>query len=448
MRITLYPDSPWSKYTVINLPRRYFWAVLLALLAVVAGGIYWSALRLTESWVETQDPRVAELIRAERREFLDAAVSRLGDDSDDMQILMRQLAELGNLIVMRLGLPEAIKPEEVPLPGVGEGSPGGAAGISNLDERFTAFDKSLRRLEDIFQFYGEESGHFSMRVATLPQLDPPPLIGDGDFPISSAFGPRKHPVTGLPDKHKGYDYVAPTGTPVVAAADGFITRVFKNPFYGNAVEIHHGDDLSTLYAHLNKARAEKGIYVRRGDIIGYVGSTGRSTGPHLHFEIRAEGTPISKTVFKKKYRERIAQLNIASGDDGDEANTASNSHEAIQIESPDATVVEDLEGEYSSKDDSIVKDDGDEVNIASESDNDTMTPEPVHIDVLTFRYKHEGEIKEKNFDCMGDGNINQITLRDSDLNIYHYKGVKPEELLEELNSICKGIVRQLGVMSQ
>ena len=108
--------------------------------------------------------------------------------------------------------------------------------------------------------------------------------------ISSGFGWRIHPVTGQRKLHKGVDFAAPTGTPIFAAADGVVTDAgWTDGGYGNIVELRHSDGSVTLYAHTNKVYVSKGQSVNRGQAIAEVGTTGRSTGPHLHFEVQPDG---------------------------------------------------------------------------------------------------------------------------------------------------------------
>jgi murein DD-endopeptidase MepM/ murein hydrolase activator NlpD len=108
--------------------------------------------------------------------------------------------------------------------------------------------------------------------------------------ISSGFGWRVHPITGERRLHKGVDFAAPTGTPIFAAADGVVTDAgWTDGGYGNIVELRHADGTLTLYAHTNQVYVAKGQSVRQGQPIAEVGSTGRSTGPHLHFEIQPDG---------------------------------------------------------------------------------------------------------------------------------------------------------------
>ncbi|MFN6142651.1 MAG: peptidoglycan DD-metalloendopeptidase family protein [Pseudanabaena sp.] len=108
--------------------------------------------------------------------------------------------------------------------------------------------------------------------------------------ISSGFGWRVHPVTGERRMHNGVDFAAPTGTPIFAAADGVVTEAgWTNGGYGNIVELRHSDGSVTLYAHTSRVYVSKGQVVNRGQAIAEVGTTGRSTGPHLHFEVQPDG---------------------------------------------------------------------------------------------------------------------------------------------------------------
>ena len=118
--------------------------------------------------------------------------------------------------------------------------------------------------------------------------------------ISSGFGYRRHPILGYRKKHRGLDFAAPRGTPILAAGKGTVKYVGRKGAYGNFVEIKHNDTYSTAYAHMQKfARGmRKGYRVRQGQVIGYIGSTGRSTGPHLHYEIRKKGIRINPAKFK------------------------------------------------------------------------------------------------------------------------------------------------------
>lgn len=108
--------------------------------------------------------------------------------------------------------------------------------------------------------------------------------------LSSLFGSRIHPITGKPNNHTGIDIPASKNTNIYAAKSGVVTTSTYNSSYGNYVVVSHSDGTSTLYAHMNSRAVSKGETVSQGQVIGYVGTTGRSTGYHLHFEVRVNGT--------------------------------------------------------------------------------------------------------------------------------------------------------------
>jgi murein DD-endopeptidase MepM/ murein hydrolase activator NlpD len=115
--------------------------------------------------------------------------------------------------------------------------------------------------------------------------------------MSSNFGMRVHPVLGGFRMHKGVDLPATTGTPIHATADGVIGRADWFGGYGLCVEIEHGANLETRYGHMSRIAVAEGQHVHRGDVIGYVGSTGRSTGAHLHYEVRIGGEAVNPVPY-------------------------------------------------------------------------------------------------------------------------------------------------------
>lgn len=115
--------------------------------------------------------------------------------------------------------------------------------------------------------------------------------------ISSPFGYRRDPYTGQPAMHPGIDFAAPRGTPIDAAADGTVSFVGRIHGYGNVVQITHDNGIMTRYAHMERQKAHVGEIVKAGEVIGFVGSTGRSTGPHLHFEVRINGRAVNPEPF-------------------------------------------------------------------------------------------------------------------------------------------------------
>lgn len=118
--------------------------------------------------------------------------------------------------------------------------------------------------------------------------------------LSSSFGIRKHPILGFNKMHKGTDFAAPMGTPIMASGDGKITRSRWCGGGGNCVKIKHNSTYSTVYAHMSKfgRNIKEGVRIKQGQIIGYVGSTGMSTGPHLHYEVIENGRKINSQKLK------------------------------------------------------------------------------------------------------------------------------------------------------
>ena len=127
--------------------------------------------------------------------------------------------------------------------------------------------------------------------------------------ISSPYGTRVHPVLGYIKMHTGIDYAAPEGTPIRAPADGNVTFRGWKGGYGNTVMLQHTNGVETLYGHMS-AYAPIGSSVKAGDIIGYVGSTGRSTGPHLHYEARINGQHVNPAAVALPTR-KMESINMA-----------------------------------------------------------------------------------------------------------------------------------------
>ena len=130
--------------------------------------------------------------------------------------------------------------------------------------------------------------------------------------ISSGYGMRHHPVLGYSKMHKGVDFAAPTGTPIYAAGDGVVERANRFGGYGNYIRIRHNGNYQTAYAHLNgfAKGIAAGTRVRQGDVIGYVGTTGRSTGPHLHYEVLENGAQTNPASLKLPSGETLAGADL------------------------------------------------------------------------------------------------------------------------------------------
>lgn len=117
--------------------------------------------------------------------------------------------------------------------------------------------------------------------------------------VSSNFGFRRHPISGGRKLHSGIDLAAPTGTPVYATAMGVVTGAGWNGGYGLLIQLGHADNYQTRYGHLSRLAVRAGQIVEPGELIGYVGSTGRSTGPHLHYEVRRAGSAVNPVPYMR-----------------------------------------------------------------------------------------------------------------------------------------------------
>ena len=158
-------------------------------------------------------------------------------------------------------------------------------------------------------------------VFERPTVSVPSIMPVRGARTSSNYGMRTHPVLGRRRMHSGIDLAAPTGTPVYATADGLVGRADWFSSYGLYISIDHGADLETRYAHLSRLAVAAGDRVEKGQVIGYVGSTGRSTGPHLHYEVRVDGVAVNPNPYMIESQEltRLAEQRAlsASGQQGD-----------------------------------------------------------------------------------------------------------------------------------
>lgn len=132
-------------------------------------------------------------------------------------------------------------------------------------------------------------------LAHLPAIQP---VANKDLRrLSSGFGNRLHPILKIQKQHKGIDFAASVGTPIYATGDGKVVLAGRHGGYGNTVIINHGYGYETLYAHMNRVKAKNGQKVKRGDIIGFVGSSGMSTGAHLHYEVHKDGQVVDPVSY-------------------------------------------------------------------------------------------------------------------------------------------------------
>ncbi len=173
-------------------------------------------------------------------------------------------------------------------------------------ESLATGDKKFRELFASWVALDKAGPDAPVERATVAIPSLMPLAGGR---MTSGYGMRTHPVIKKRRRHKGVDIAAPTGTPVYATADGMVGRADWFSTYGLYISIDHGADMETRYAHLSRLAVAAGQRVRKGDLIGYVGSTGRSTGPHLHYEVRVDGVAVDPIPYMVERTPRVAARN-------------------------------------------------------------------------------------------------------------------------------------------
>ena len=161
--------------------------------------------------------------------------------------------------------------------------------IENLNNRMVVQEKSYVQITSFIK------NKEDLLVST-PAIQP---VSNSDLKrVASGFGHRIDPIYKTPRFHAGLDFTAPQGTPIYATANGVIkTAGNLGNGYGNHVVINHGYGYETLYGHMYRVKARRGQRVKRGEVIGYVGSTGKSTGPHCHYEVHKNGRPMDPVYF-------------------------------------------------------------------------------------------------------------------------------------------------------
>lgn len=274
-------------------------AVAFVALLLLMSGLLYHALFMAaakEGW-----PVAGDLVRnvlqtqlAQRdryvRENLDAMAQKVGE----LQAKLVQLEAMSERVSGLAGL----RPEDARLPSQKAlaGPKGGpylpvSPTMKEINAAIDAMNMRGDERSDVFTMI--ESRLFEQRMRSLMVPSSAPVAG----PISSGFGFRSDPFTGRTALHAGLDFPANVGTSIVAAAGGVVVASEVHPNYGNMVMIDHGNNLVTRYAHASKVLVKAGDLVKRGQLIAEVGSTGRSTGPHLHFEVHLDGVPQDPAKF-------------------------------------------------------------------------------------------------------------------------------------------------------
>jgi murein DD-endopeptidase MepM/ murein hydrolase activator NlpD len=282
-------DPRLSKSYVLQVKGPALAAVLAALflkVALISAGVYhWILLKgARDGW-----PVIGTVMRLvvkdefdQRDRYMRENIELMAKRMGEMQAKLLQMESLAERVSGLAGLdPAAVK-----------ATPGrGGALVLGRDMTMQELQTTLQLIEQTTDQRKDlmtaiESRLFEQKIKKmmLPTRSPIPDVAAG-----SAFGWRIDPFTGLSAMHEGLDFAANIGTPIYSAAGGVVVAQEAHPQYGNLVEIDHGNDLLTRYAHLSRSAVKKGDLVKRGQKIAEVGNTGRSTGPHLHFEVLVRG---------------------------------------------------------------------------------------------------------------------------------------------------------------
>lgn len=253
------------------------------LLALAICGVLYSLVEL---------PREAELRR--RNEALEARVEMLSRQADEAISVMQVIADRDNNFYRVMAGADAV-PDARRYAGLERrrkyeslDSMADEALVEDLDNKLDMLDRMLVSQIESFDRLAGEMASQRDRIAHIPAIQPVPERFLRT--MASGYGMRVDPIYGTRKFHEGMDFSAPVGTPVYATADGRVITASRSGLYGNLVEIDHGYGYVTRYAHLSRIECRVGQQVSRGELIGLVGNTGKSTGPHLHYEVRLRGS--------------------------------------------------------------------------------------------------------------------------------------------------------------
>lgn len=293
----------------IPLPLHYAYgfvaaAVIGAFTIVGLAGSYTRMLLKTESFNQ---------IRAER-ETLRKNYQQMAQIAHDRDVQVASLGALANEVTALYGLRQNHLAARAPSRSAASAVPAGddvnpQYVKATLDEFSTLRSQAMSgRISRAL-----ESGLSSSYGGDWTLLADAPSLWPVDGRVASGFGQRQDPINGEGAFHTGIDIDAPEGTPVRAAGDGIVTATNIGAGYGRAITIDHGHDVMTVYGHLSGSAVVPGEHVTRGQIIGYVGMTGRATGPHLHYEVRVHDVPVNPHKYlRESYQQIIAEAGPSS----------------------------------------------------------------------------------------------------------------------------------------
>jgi murein DD-endopeptidase MepM/ murein hydrolase activator NlpD len=289
-------SGPTGKVLSFSITRRGVMLAVaaLALLMLMAGmALHFVGLRLAVAY----SPQIAQQLGGVTSSTEQARIEQTyREELDRLRQRMSQLVNrVGELETAKTQLHEAVGISKVQnaretASWFGRGGP--LLNPAGLSIQTPALARELaqtaRQTQWLDQSWGQLHQLWTLEARRLAQL-PVGLPIEGEFVVSSSYGLRIDPITGVPTHHEGLDFVAPPGTPVLASAPGTVTRSEWSGPYGQMVEVTHAENYKSRYAHLSRRLVQEGQQVERGELLGHLGSTGRSTGPHLHYEVEHRG---------------------------------------------------------------------------------------------------------------------------------------------------------------
>ncbi len=293
MNIILVSSRLKTAKTLHVTPRFLLWAVfVLVFLSFVTSFVFsWVGIRFNLPFASDLVTMVQQQHNQKTEEYLRENVSSMAVKLGEMQAQVLRLDSLGERISKLSGVP---LPKNEALGKTGKESTGGKGGpLVRPSAPLSALElqREIDRLGELVEQRSDELTALEsqlmerrIKASLLPTIVP--IEADH---MGSPFGRRIDPIAGVGAMHEGIDFVAETGTPVIASAGGVVVTAEYHPQYGKLIEIDHGNDFSSRYAHLSNISVKVGQIVRRGQSIAASGNTGRSTGPHLHFEVRFKG---------------------------------------------------------------------------------------------------------------------------------------------------------------
>jgi murein DD-endopeptidase MepM/ murein hydrolase activator NlpD len=229
------------------------------------------------------------------REFMQQNLNAMAVKIGEMQAQLTRLDALGERLSSMAGIrPQEFRFSETPGLGGAQSTtmPPQNLTLTQFNEKVAMLSRQMESRTDMLGLLEAQLFEQAVKKKAMPTIMPVSTPYN-----ASSFGFRIDPFTGQQAMHEGIDFITDVGTPVVAAAGGVVQFAGFHPQYGNMIDIDHGNDLVTRYAHLSKVLVKEGDMLQRGRRIAESGTTGRSTGPHLHFEVRFRGAAQNPTRF-------------------------------------------------------------------------------------------------------------------------------------------------------